>query len=275
MGLASTLARRSLLQRPARSLFSILGIAVGIATVVGVYALDHNTIEGLKEYYSDYDEDPESTNWRPELEVSPSPGVTDPRAELDAIDGVAGAAEFFQNEIILHKSGRAKNDERGRGLGEQVRLMAVEAEVLPRMDAYELLAGARLEAGSETPQVLIGSPIAEKLELSPGDRVELSRRARAAPRICIDGEMQQKPGATAEEPVVITFEVAGVLTREKLGRRANGEIVLIDLKWGERLFADAHTSRRYWVRPDPVANIEDLQARLADSFALGRSPHFV
>ena len=61
MGLASTLARRSLLQRPARTLFSILGIAVGVATVVGVFTLDHNTIQGLQRRY----EGPDSADWRP------------------------------------------------------------------------------------------------------------------------------------------------------------------------------------------------------------------
>ena len=47
MGLAITVARRSLLQRPGRTLFSLAGIALGIATVVAVVVLDHNTIVGL------------------------------------------------------------------------------------------------------------------------------------------------------------------------------------------------------------------------------------
>ena len=36
MGLSLTLARRGLLSRPGRTLFSVLGIALGVATVVGV-----------------------------------------------------------------------------------------------------------------------------------------------------------------------------------------------------------------------------------------------
>ncbi|MFT5733827.1 MAG: hypothetical protein ACI8WY_002508, partial [Planctomycetota bacterium] len=46
MGLSFMIARRSLLQRPGRTLFSILGVALGVATVVGVITLDHATIEG-------------------------------------------------------------------------------------------------------------------------------------------------------------------------------------------------------------------------------------
>ncbi|MEO2093358.1 MAG: hypothetical protein ABGY71_04760, partial [bacterium] len=113
MGLAFTLARRSLVQRPARTLFSILGIAVGIATVVGVYTLDYNTIQGLQKRYAG----PDSAEWSPEIEVSPGPGVKDPRGTLEKLEGVAGAAAFFQNEVVLNLPGRAATvgERAGRG----------------------------------------------------------------------------------------------------------------------------------------------------------------
>ena len=44
MRIAFLLAWRSLTSRPGRSLTSILGIAVGIATVLAVQVIDHNTI---------------------------------------------------------------------------------------------------------------------------------------------------------------------------------------------------------------------------------------
>src|SRR5262245_50010868 len=44
MKLASTLAWRSLASRPARSFTAALGIGVGIATVLSVQVVDHNTI---------------------------------------------------------------------------------------------------------------------------------------------------------------------------------------------------------------------------------------
>jgi len=273
MGLASTLARRSLLQRPARSLFSILGIAVGIATVVGVYTLDYNTIAGLKRHY----EGPSRESWKPEFEVSPIPGLVNPRAELNLIDGVADHAAFFQNEVVLKPSLSGDAAETGRGSGKRdtmrVRLLAVESEVLPKMDAYDLLVGTDLDPEAETPQALIGAAVAEKWGIEPGMTLELSRPARSAPVECIDGEMVRKPGARRNAPVGIVFDVVGILTRERLGRRANGQIVVVDLTWGERLYEGARTSPRYWVRPDPVANIEELQSRLSGSFAydIGRS----
>lgn len=44
MRLALRIAWRSLVSRPARTLTSILGIAVGIAAVLSVLIVDHNTI---------------------------------------------------------------------------------------------------------------------------------------------------------------------------------------------------------------------------------------
>lgn len=265
MGLAVTLARRSLLQRPARSFFSILGIAVGIATVVAVYTLDTNTIEGLKARYSgDADAD-----WKPEFEVSPSPGVDDPRSKLDAIEGIAGAAAFFQNEVELQLPGESLDATDAKPF--RARLLAVEADVLPRMDAYNLLAGTDLQSSGEIPEALIGPKLAAGLGLEPGMQVELSRPARSAPKVCIDGQMQRKRGARDDVPVTISFLVAGILTPEKLGRRANGEIVVVEYGWGEQLYEGARTNPRYWVQPDPVANLEDLQSRLAGSFAYDMS----
>ncbi|MCY3004046.1 MAG: hypothetical protein NTV21_19795, partial [Planctomycetota bacterium] len=81
MGLAAILARRSLFQRPGRTLFSILGIAVGIATVVGIFTLDHNTL--ILRSHSD---DPD---WQAEIQVAPSAQVKKPREELEQVKGVA------------------------------------------------------------------------------------------------------------------------------------------------------------------------------------------
>lgn len=261
MKLARILASRSLLQRPARTIFSILGIAVGIATVVTVYTLDHNTIRGLKERFQT------DADWTPEFEVSPAPEVKDPRGVLDAIEGIADAAAFFQGEVVLRKPGDPQAPAGSNRGGKRARMLAVEAEVLPRMDAYELLEGTDLEVDAEEPGALIGPAIAEELALAVGDQIELARPMRAAPKVCIDGVMREREGARPRVPIGILFTVSGILKAEKLGRHAEGEIVLVDYPRGETLFEGARTSTKFWVQPDPVVNIEDLHAHLAPSFA--------
>jgi len=262
MGLATTLARRSLLQRPARTILSTLGIAVGIATVVAVYTLDTNTIRGIQDRYRG----PDEADWKPELEVSPTPDLEDPREALGEIEGVADAAAFFQNEVEVGLAMTGDSAPEGPS-PLRARMLAVDAGVLPNMDAYELLAGEHLGTDGDRARVLVGPAIAEALDLEPGMPLEIARLARAAPRVCIDGRMQQRPGSRPPVPPRFTFEVAGILAPKKLGRRASGEIVVVPFAWGQQLFEGSRTAPRFWVRPDPVVNLEELQARLSGSFA--------
>ena len=97
MGLAVTLARRSLLQRPGRTLFSVLGIGVGIATVVGVFTLDHNTVAGLKVRHPD---------WRPEVIVRGSEGA-EAREELFLADDLDAGALVAQRVRAAQRMGQA------------------------------------------------------------------------------------------------------------------------------------------------------------------------
>src|ERR1700675_905974 len=96
MGLVATIAGRSLLQRPARTLFSAFGVALGIAISVGVFTLDHNTVLGLSL--------PGLSDWKPELEVHPAPGLADPRANLSHTPGVAGVSAFFQDDVTVERA---------------------------------------------------------------------------------------------------------------------------------------------------------------------------
>ena len=264
MGLATTLCRRSLSQRPGRTLFSILGIAVGIATVVGVFTLDHNTIAGLRL--------PHDERWRPELEVRPAEEVVDPRGELRSIEGVAGASAFFQSRVEVHVTAAERAAGRERAPFTAL-CIAAEAASLPDLDAYRLAAGAHLDPDAARPQALIGMAVARELDLAVGDEITLARPRRAARKACVDGVMQDVSPAVRDAPVHFAFEIAGVLAHEKLGRRADGEVVLVDFPRGEEVFADARIDSRYWVRPDPAVDLERLRANLSGNFAydIGRS----
>ncbi|MEO2094302.1 MAG: ABC transporter permease, partial [bacterium] len=190
----------------------------------------------------------------------------------------AGAAAFFQNEVVLNLPGRAATVGERAGRGDKggshrARMLAVDAEVLPRMNAYSLAEGRHIDAAAKTPELLLGLALAESLGLTLGDKLELSRPRRAAPKVCIDGEMVAVERARARAPVGLNCEVVGLMAPEKLGRRARGQVVVVDLTWGQKIYSGARTNERFWVRPDPVVNIEDLQARLAGNFAydVGRS----
>lgn len=271
MGLALTVARRSLLSRPGRTLFSLLGIALGIATVVGVFTLDHNTVEGLKlRFVSD---------WSADLEVSAHADVPDPRAELNQVPGVAASTAFFQQEAVLRRADAepaARGGRGGRGQGGpelRAPVLAVEAATLGRLDAYEILSGRAIDPDAAGIELLVGERVATELGLSAGDALLLSRPVRSARRACIDGVMQEVDGAVRDVPVQHAATVVGILARRKLGDRAQGGIVLADYGKIRDVYRGARVDERFWVRRNPAVDLERLQADLSRSFAydIGRS----
>jgi putative ABC transport system permease protein len=278
MSLVTKIAGRSLRQRPARTFFSVLGVALGIAVSVGVFTLDHNTVLGLSL--------PGLNDWKPELEVRPAQGIGDPRESLSTTPGVAGVSAFFQNDVVIRRaraSGLGENSKSITGIGGRIeerpgaanepvhaRLFALESAALPRLDALRLDAGATLDAEARERQVLVGEPLADALALKPGDVVTLARPSRAARQACIDGEIKPiDPEETTrpDVPVEVSFHVAGVLAREKLGRRSQGMVVVVDYRWGRELYQGARVDPVYWVKQDPKVDIERLRTSLASSFS--------
>jgi len=253
MGLAATIARRSLLQRPGRTLFSILGIAVGIATVVGIFTLDHNTLR-----VRSHSDDPD---WRAEIEVSPSKGVKNPRAELSAVAGVVGVSAAFQSQASLWA---------GETVGRKptrVVLLAMDAESSRELGGYYIARGRDLAQGAAANEVLVGEKLADELGLEPGQKLLLAPPRRAPARDCVDGEWQMREREVSARETPTAFEVVGVLGREGVGRKGGGEVALIDLRAAAQIFASQHFDPRYWIKRDPTINLETLQANLGEAWS--------
>lgn len=261
IGFTSTLVKRSLWQRRGRTFFSILGIAVGIATVVGVYTLDHNTVVGLSKR--------PDANWRPAIEVNPGRKARDARTTLKGLAGVGEVCRIFQNDVEVTVEGLEPGPEaRGRGArNPRARLFAVEAGPISDFDTWRLLDGRDLQPGATGHEVLIGEKIAARFGIGPGDEVRLSRPRRAARKDCIEGEVRVIQPAPTAQPERVPFTVVGVLAREKLGWYSGGEVVIVDYERGLELFDGAHVSERFWVQQAPDADIESVRASLADSFS--------
>ena len=145
MGLASTIALRSLLQKPGRTFFSVAGIAVGIATVVGIFTLDHNTLLGRTRGAE--------SEWEAEIEVRPSRKVENPRGELEEMSGIVGVTAAFQKVAAVRPAGQSTP-------GTSVQLVAIEPDAAASLEALQLLEGAPLTA-DQSGGVLIGRAVAE------------------------------------------------------------------------------------------------------------------
>ncbi|MBI5364624.1 MAG: ABC transporter permease [Planctomycetes bacterium] len=268
MSLTTTIAGRSLRQRPARTLFSVLGIALGIATVVGVFTLDHNTLLGLSL--------PGTSDWRPALEVRPADGVLDPKGELEKTAGVAGVSSVFQNEAVVRRRVPIAQGTSERRVREstpdgdsktRARLFALDGAALARIEAVRLLEGRLIDPTSKEREVLIGTGLAEALGLSVGDGVLLARPRRPPAEQCVDGELKRPERQAGELAPELDFTVVGILARENLGRRAQGVVLVIDSAWARELFKGARLDPVYWVKQDPKVDIEKLRASLGASFS--------
>ncbi len=251
MGLALTVARRNLLQRKARTIFSLLGIALGIATVIAVIVLDFNTIAGLT--------GPLRASGTPDIELRAPGGVT----ELDAIEGVSVAARYFQADasVFAHPPGAV---ERGQHLRRRVGLVAIDARVAPSLGVYRLAAGTDLPGfvEGEPPGVLLGTKLSEKLGVGVGDPLWISRPRRPGKKVCEDGVLVETE-AQEEPPLELEFVISGILTREQLGRRAGGMLVAMDFDLGQKLYRGVHVDQRWWARRDQGVDVERLKSTLA------------
>lgn len=273
MGLVVTLVRRSLGQRRSRTLFSVLGIAVGIATVVAIFALDHNTVVGRAKLAD--------ADWQAEIEVSPSAAVADPHAELAKVPGVTAATAAFQNEVVLSHlltqpepgtGGRLPENEdvsKPQSIEDRVHLVAIEPDFAADLGAYAIARGTGLQVGTNEAEVLVGDEVARRFQLEVGSKVMLGRPRREPGKECVDGKWRPIGGAgrMPPPPPKQEFTVTGVLAREGVGRLSRGEVIVIDFRFGKSLFEGAHVDTRYWLRHDPSVDLERIQSALGRAWS--------
>jgi putative ABC transport system permease protein len=254
MGLAATLARRSLLSRPGRTLFSVLGIALGVATVVGVIVLDHNTIIGLSQ--------PFRARGAPDLQLR-LPGGQEGSTQLYELEGVSLMARYFQQDAIVRRepvSEVVPDDPESR---EKVRLLAIDAQYAPDLGVYDLAEGAHLAADGRR-QVLVGQALAERFDVDVGDTLWIARPKRQSRFVCENGELVPRR-TRSDSPVQWDFKVAGLLAREQIGRRSGGMVLLVDFENGVAVFEGGpQIQPMLWASLDRTVDPERLKPTLAE-----------
>ncbi len=241
MRLIVKLAWRQLAWRPAATLLAALGIAVGIATVVSVLVVDHNTL--LSQYARRIPSDPES-----DLLIAPlvdSPAALDALGdELRATEFLRGVAGFATASRVLHAAGQQIPG---------VEVMAVDEAAREHHAGWAVAQGEDLDFASGEPALLLSEALAGQLGLLPGDLVELARPvARSALRVdCIDGELvvtPPEPRAAGAPPPRTALRVAGLLAPWHLGY--DSRRVLVSTETGRALFGPEFRPR-WWADFDP------------------------
>ncbi len=258
MRLLLLLASRQLFFRPARTVLSALGIAVGIATVVAVLVVDHNTLRSQQVRRNP--DDPGADLLIQPLDGRPAslPEAESRLASQPFLRGVTAFATGQRTLVAMRREPRPGEPARGAtgpagggpsagrgGAGPaqitDVEVMAVQPGASTWHAAYDIVRGDDLDPAGREPRMLVSGSIADRLDLEPGDEVSLfARPARRGPTTrCVDGQMVVVPpprrGADGE-PVRFPFRVSGILAPTRLGY--GKERVLIDFEHGKDLLGD-------------------------------------
>lgn len=249
MGLSTTMVRGSLWRRPARTLASVLGVALGIAIVVAIFTVDYNTI-----LHSQPDR---GEGFVPDLEVRAPGTLGDPGGTLSQVEGVGISAAVYKASLQAFRDA----DPRSPALG--VSLMAMESAKVAEMGVLVVESGEFI--GNEPNRVMIGRALSEQLRLSPGDAVWLAPPARAPLKDCVEGQVvSQEP---PPPPPRMEFQVDGVLAYENVGQYGGGAVVVMNVGAALELFGDRFLEPSYWVARDPNVDVERLEEGLAQNFA--------
>jgi putative ABC transport system permease protein len=276
------LAWRHLVFRPAATLLSVLGIALGIATVISVLTVDHNTL--LSQQVRRIPSDPDSDLLIQPLQTAPA-GFDAQAIELRAqpyLRGVTGFATASWNLQAEGAGGGRGGGGGGRGGRDDdgrvgIELMAVEAGASDGLGAYAIDEGRDLDFaavrpdGSGAREILLSPGLARELELGVGDAVRLSRPSpRRAPQTrCVGGKLvtiPPPPRAPGGGEIQFPFEVVGILAPTHLGY--DDHRVLIAFDEGRALLGD-DLSPRFWADFDTTATeFREIEADLREHFVV-------
>ncbi len=253
MRLASRIAWRSLASRPARTLTSILGIAVGIAAVLSVLIVDHNTIltEVLRR---------PSYSGRPDVEIRPLEAGT-PRPEVP--EALLREADLLEVLPVFFSRIRALAPGGGPEAARDLELVAAHPLAGACFAAWRLAAGASFSSPGAS-EVLLPLGLAAELGLGVGDALVL-QRVLPAVRECREGVLVARPEELQGEPA--TLCVAGLIEDADLGRRG---AVLVPFERGLELYRGAHVQPLYWARLAPDAIYQDVREQLKSAYVVER-----
>jgi len=259
------LAWRNLVGQPWRTLASVLGIALGIATVVAVLVIDHNTL--LSHEARRAPENPEA-----DLLIQPD------LRHAEDFDGVLRdlAGEDLLRDVAALATGRF---ELGKGKASvDTEVMALDASMRAAHDGYSIEEGVDIDFEAGGAQMLVTAGLAQRLKLSVGDLVSVKPRSnrRAPVSLCVDGEMTAESAATARArgkasraapaAAPTQFRVVGVLAPTRLGYHKGRALIPLD---AGRALLGAAFNPRFWADFDTArTDFPSLARRLSDRYVL-------
>lgn len=228
----------------------MLGIAVGIATVLSIQVVDHNTIlteQRLRQAATQPDWEVEI---RPKRSRIPEGGAA-PRALTEEADLAAFCGLFFQRVDFLR-------DENSEPVTASVMALGpFGKEFVP----YSVESGRDL-SGPAAQEVLVPGPMAAEHGITIGQSLTLQPMTPVR-RLCREGEMVREVGERPEGNP-LSFEVVGILTTEALAKQR----LIVPFESAAEVFAESHVQPFYRGRLQEGAVYQDVRERLKHSFTV-------
>ena len=227
-----------------RTLLTLVGIALGVAIVVAIFVMDHNTIQ-TRFLLQTQERGPV------DLEVIPAAKrpAEETLADLRARPSVAEATVFCEAKAAL-QSGTQSVD---------VQLFGLEPQRARSFGHYEVESGSDLD-GVDDGAVLVGPEAARLLGVTVGSTLTLRETARGVHYECKDGELVALP-EPERELLQRDVVVKGVLAAHGLGRRNFAQTVIAPYALARR-FASA-SPEIFQLRRSYGADLDRLERDLS------------
>jgi len=255
MSLTSFIVFRNWASSRLRILLTLVGIALGVAIVIAIYVMDHNTIQSRL-----MAQDPQR-GWV-DLEVQPivtTRTVDEVRTDLRSRDGVADAAAWRECRGIAQAAEKP------------LPLSVFGLAPLPAnaFAHYVVNQGRDLTAADlqgEPTAVLLGPEAAHLLGVEVGDTMTLREPPPTQRVECKDGELIPVAVPPGTKVFATTVKVVGVLSHHKLGKRDGGLVAVAPLALAERLRPVG--GNLYHVLREEGASLDRLRQELRSDYSV-------
>ena len=232
------LAFRNLASRKSRTLLTVLGISIGIATALAVFILDYNTLITMKIMAL-------SGYGTPDIEVAPATADTTSfrrmLTELPKKSSVYRVTPLFFSTLFLSLPDRR----------EGIEIAGVEPDAGGWFGGYHVVPGGEDLSANDGHVVLFTKRFSEKMHIEIGDTVRFVERPD------------------------IPFRVIGLITNWKMGARNSGNFGIVPFWDGWRTFHAQSIAPFCWVRKSPRPTIEESRTEIERDYIVTLPAHVV
>ena len=230
-----------------RTALTLLGIALGVAIVVAIFVMDHNTIQ-TRFLQQSLERGPV------DLEAMPVEGraTAEVLADLRARPKVEAATVWREGKAMLRSKTGSVDAE----------LLGIEPGNASSFDHYAMESGADLQPSDEGNAILLGAEAARLLGVAPGDRIAIEEAARSVRYECRDGQLVALP-EPARELARVEVAVKGIVAPLRMGRRNFGQVAVAPIGIARNFPSPA--PERFQIRRVYGADLDRLRNELTSA----------